>query len=654
MALKQMIGKILSELGFVTQKQIEEALSRQMQIYREKMLPESLERALLVTKARYPGEEALPFLGQILIDMGYVTRSQIETALKKQQNMLEKYFALESNILCSVMDLVETVNSSLNLVEVLALIMNHANRLTHSAASTLMLVEEKTGDLVFSVPTGPSADELVDIRIHRGQGIAGWVAEHDEPVIVTDAKRDPRFYAGIDKKTGFETKSILAVPLKAKNKLIGVLEVINKLDGTPFNEEDALLLSVFASSAAMAIENARLYDELRDCLECEKKLQIRLMESSKFLALGQLASGVAHDFNNVLGAIMGYTELAIMNITEEHPVKRNLAQVLKAAYRAKDVVNQILVYARHQEIECKPADLRKIIQETLHMLRASLPSPIEIRQSFGEGPCTVMADATKIHQIIMNLCTNAYHAMADTGGILSLSLLPFNLEKSFDTIVGDLRPGRYLKLSISDTGCGMDAETLKQIFDPYFSTKSKGMGTGLGLSVVHGIVKSHNGAIRVTSEPGKGTTFEVFLPQAPEEEACEVDFGQELPSGNECILFVDDEELLAAVGRQMLERLGYRVLAMTDPREALMTFQQEADAFDLIITDMTMPNMTGEKLAKEMMHVRPDIPIILCTGFSERITEERSRKIGIKAFSMKPFAIRDLALTVRKVLDEIL
>ena len=300
MIFKKMIGNTLKDLGFVTQAQLDEALDKQKQIFKSKILPEKLNRSQLITEARFSGERSsVPFLGEILTEMGYITRSQLKKALKSQDHDFEEYCSLKSRTLCSVMDLGTVVNSSLNLVEVLDLILKNTNKVTHSIASTLMLLDEKTGDLVFSVPTGPNADELIDIRIKRGQGIAGWVAEHEKPVLVPDVKKDQRFYPEIDNRTGFETKSILAVPMKVKNKLIGVLEVINKTDGSAFTEEDELLLVIFASHAAMAIENARLYSELRDRLEDEKNLHRKLAEANKILALGQMASGVAHDFNNI-------------------------------------------------------------------------------------------------------------------------------------------------------------------------------------------------------------------------------------------------------------------------------------------------------------------------------------------------------------------
>ncbi len=653
MILKKMIGNTLKDLGFVTQTQLDEALKKQKQIFKSKILPEKLNRTQLISEARFSGEtSSVPFLGEILTEMGHITRRQLQKALKSQDNDFEKYCSLKSNTLCSVMDLGTLVNSSLNLVEVLDLILENTNEVTHSTASTLMLLDEKTGDLVFSVPTGPNAKKLIDIRIKRGQGIAGWVVEHEKSVLVPDVKKDPRFYPEIDNNTGFETKSILAVPLKVKNKLIGVLEVINKKNGSKFTEEDELLLVIFASHAAMAIENARLYSELRDRLEDEKNLQRKLSEANKILALGQMASGVAHDFNNILGAIMGYSEMTMIDMPQNHVARHNLSQILKASHRAKDVVQQILAYTRKHELERKVIDLKEVTNEALKFIRASIPSTIEIRAQIPKEPCIITADATMIHQIIMNLCTNAHHAMLDQGGILSLSLECLDLRTISEMVDDDLKPGRYIKLSVADTGIGMPPDIIDRIFDPYFTTKEIGVGTGLGLSVVQGIVKSHNGAIKVDSKSGNGTTFDIFLPSVGIEQAIEVEDHQYIPHGNERILFVDDEELLVELGKQMLKHLGYSVVATTDPQEALKLFEKEKDAIDLIITDLTMPNMTGDILAKKILQIKPNLPIIMCTGFSESIDQKRVVELGIRSLLEKPIQVSDMANTIRKFLDE--
>ena len=653
MAIKQLIGEILSDLGFVTQKQLEDAIKMQREISERELLPELLQRTQIVAEARFSGKaETIPLLGEILMEMGYITKGQVEKALKNQEDMLQIYCKLASDALCSVMDMGALVNSSINLAEVLSLIMKSANKVTCSIASTLMLLEGDTDELIFSVPTGPQADKLMDIRIQRGQGIAGWVVEHEQPVIVPDVKKDPRFYLGIDKITGFETKSILAVPLKAKAKLIGVLEVINKEDETAFTEQDALLLTIFASQAAMAIENARLYGELKDQLEERNKMERELADSEKSRALGQLSAGVAHDFNNILGAIMGYSEMSLYNIQNERQVQRNIEQVLKASNRAKDLVKQILAFSRQSKQEKIPVQSNQIVEEVLKLFRATLPSTIVIDHSITPDAGTILADSTQVHQVLMNLCTNAYHAIGEKGGAVGVTLAALELDASEVNAYAGLKPGPYVKICINDDGCGMDQCTMEQIFEPYFTTKEKGVGTGMGLAVVHGIVKSHGGVITVRSEINKGSTFEVMIPKIDLEVEEEEEILESLPTGNECILFIDDEEMLVKLGNHMLSLLGYKVIAKISSLEAFKVFRANPEGFDLVITDMTMPGITGDKLAIEMMKIQPDIKVILCTGFSEHITEEKAKEMGIKAFAMKPLVIHDLANTIRKVLDE--
>jgi CheY-like chemotaxis protein len=265
---------------------------------------------------------------------------------------------------------------------------------------------------------------------------------------------------------------------------------------------------------------------------------------------------------------------------------------------------------------------------------------------------TVYADPTQLHQVLMNLCTNAYHAMREKGGILEISLATINTDSDTEAVFPELIQGDYHRLSIRDTGLGMEKETMDRIFDPYFTTKEKGEGTGLGLSVVHGIVKNHEGAITVESEPGYGTTFHVYLPVAEKEEKIEIKKAVEMPKGDECVLFVDDEQSMVRVIKVMLERLGYTVKVRTNSLEALEVFRSNPDEFDLLITDQTMPHMTGSELAREIRHIRQDIPIILCSGFSEQMNEEKIKKMGIQAFVMKPLIMSELAQIIRKVLDQ--
>jgi len=329
----------------------------------------------------------------------------------------------------------------------------------------------------------------------------------------------------------------------------------------------------------------------------------------------------------------------------------NIDQVLRAGHRAKDLVKQILAFSRKSEQDKNIISLTPIVEEALKLLRASLPTTIEIRQNVEPNLDAIFADPTQMHQVMMNLCTNSAHAMGDTSGILNVELhnVDLNLKKSAQ--YPELNPGPYVKISISDTGHGMDSETRDRIFDPYFTTKEQDKGTGMGLAVVHGIIKGHGGGIRVQSKPGKGTRFDILFPVMGKQMESETKELKALPTGNENILFIDDEESLIDLGKSMLHKLGYRVETRTRPDKALELFGAAPDKFDLIISDMTMPGMTGDNLASELMKIRSDIPVIICTGYSERIDEQRARDLGIKGLIMKPFTIRRLSKTIRDILD---
>ena len=382
----------------------------------------------------------------------------------------------------------------------------------------------------------------------------------------------------------------------------------------------------------------------------EKVLEAQLHQSQRMQSIGTLAGGIAHDFNNILSAIIGYTELTIDYLENGSLPYNNLQEVLEAGERAKGLINQILTFSRQSEQDLKPLQLKLIVKEALKLIRATLPSTIEIHQDF-TSDAAILGDQIKVHQILMNLCTNAGHAMLGKDGMLSVCLSEVEFDSSFRIKHFDIKSGSYLKLSISDTGHGMSASLMERIFDPFFTTKEKGKGTGMGLSVVHGIVKSHNGTIHVYSEPGEGSTFNVYLPIIEKQLEQKIIAEKPIPTGTEHILFVDDEESLINMGKQLLVSLGYDVTTRISSIEALELFKTRPDTFDLVITDLTMPNMTGDELAKQLMAIRSDIPVILCTGFSTRITEEKAKSMGIRAFILKPLIRKDIAETIRKILD---
>lgn len=398
-----------------------------------------------------------------------------------------------------------------------------------------------------------------------------------------------------------------------------------------------------------AIQSFRDVTEQRQAEREKRRLEDQLVQAQKMESIGTLAGGIAHDFNNILSVIMGYSELVFEDGSDPEKVKSEIREVIKAAERAKDLVRHILTFSRRTETASSPLELSPLIRESLKMLRSVIPSTIEIRQELSESGL-VMSDPTQVHQIMMNLCTNASHAMDQTGGVLSVRLHNLELDGTAAHEL-DLRPGPYARLSVSDTGSGITPEVLGRIFEPYFTTKELGRGTGLGLSVVHGIVRSQQGAIVCTSTHGEGTTFDVYLPVTePMAQDKECNQGEAPPTGTGRILFVDDEPTLVDLAERMIVRLGYDVVGRTSSLDALDSFKAQPDVFDLVITDMTMPGMTGHMLAQKLMEIRPDIPIILCTGYSENISAESAKGAGIREYVMKPLKKKELAETISRIL----
>jgi len=385
--------------------------------------------------------------------------------------------------------------------------------------------------------------------------------------------------------------------------------------------------------------------------EEKELLQSQLRQTQKMEAIGTLAGGIAHDFNNILCALIGYADLAKDDIPEGTAAHQNQEQVINAANRAAELVKQILTFSRKDETNLHPVNITAIVEEALKMLRSSIPTTIEIHHDINCNSA-IMTDETQIHQVLLNLCTNAAHAMTESGGILKVSLTDVNICSDIMTIDGNLRRGSYVKLSVKDTGSGMSREVQERIFEPFYTTKEVGKGTGLGLSVIHGIVENHDGALTVDSKLGEGTAFEIFFPCVEDREMIETGDSKLALGQGEQILFVDDEEALVDVATQTLGRLGYNVVGKTDSIEALEAFKAEPDRFDIVITDQTMPNMKGMQLAEELMNIRPDIPIILCSGYSESINPEGVKAVGIKEFLMKPVDKQEISQVIRQVLEK--
>ncbi len=419
---------------------------------------------------------------------------------------------------------------------------------------------------------------------------------------------------------------------------------VRRVGGTP--------VPVEAGGAALTIgKQSYGLVSFRDITE-RKQLQTQLQQAQKMEAIGTLAGGIAHDFNNILAAILGYNELALLDIETVNPAHMNLQEAVKAIHRGKDLVKRILAFSRQDEQRKKAADISDVVGETLKMLRALIPASIEMQTRIDADVGTVEVDQTQIHQVLLNLCTNAAHAIGEARGLIQVLLERQVLTTSPERIHSELTPGIYACLTVTDTGGGIPSDLLGKIFEPYYTTKDSGQGTGIGLAVVHGIIRNHGGVVTAASQVGEGSTFQVYLPIVRGTIQPEARDRAEKPTGSESILLVDDEQALQDIGEQMLRHLGYRVIAAGGSLEALELFRRSPEAFDLVITDMTMPHMTGEELARQLLAIRADLPIILCTGYSEKITPENARQMGIRDYLLKPLTIGQLATKVRRALDE--
>ncbi|MBN1626365.1 MAG: response regulator [Deltaproteobacteria bacterium] len=413
----------------------------------------------------------------------------------------------------------------------------------------------------------------------------------------------------------------------------------------PFEPEELLV------RVEMVLKQKKMRDERKN-VEIEKKsLEKQLQHSQKMETIGTLAGGIAHDFNNMLGIIIGSAELAIESVNEDDPVIKYINKILTASTRAEEMVKRLLSFSRLADSEKRPLNLRNVLDESLKLLRSSLQTNIEITGDMPDKTFPILANATQMNQVIINLCNNAAHAMERFGGVLRVRLEDITLsEKHVD--FADLSPGKYVCLTVSDNGHGIDPKIIDRIFDPYFTTKEAGKGTGMGLAMVHGIVKNHGGGIRVSSEPGKGTRFDVLFPVINDKVVEVSDLSKTVsPKGRERILLVDDEEMIADTMKNLLEKLGYNVVSFCDSQKAFEEFRSRPLDYDLIITDLIMPGMTGDVLVKKIRSVRTDIPIIMSTGYNEKIDDERARDMGIMEIMPKPVRMNGLAKKVRSVLD---
>ncbi|MFA6009309.1 MAG: response regulator [Desulfobacteraceae bacterium] len=510
----------------------------------------------------------------------------------------------------------------------------------HADEGSIMLPTNDDKELYVAVVRGDGRENIMGERIPMGQKVAGWVASHQESVSIEGCAEDERFRF-IRPRT--DILRSLSIPIIIGGKIIGILNINFKKEVRPLSLGQIKSLNILLNIAGTALQNTRLNDEI-------KKMESQLYQAQKMEAIGVLAGGIAHDFNNILFAIMGYAQMAEKKAPAE--IGEYLHEVLTACNRAKDLIGQILTFSRHTDEEKTSVSLDALIKETLRMIRASLPANVEIKSNISAKKGTVMASFSQMHQVLVNLCTNAGYAMHDTGGILNIDLKEIMISDSEATSDLEIYPGPHLMLTVSDTGCGIDKETIDKIFDPFFTTKPKGEGTGMGLAVVHGIIKSHGGKITVSSEPGKGTTFSILLRklETKVDESNEKMAKKKIMGGDERILLVDDEAVLSKMQGKILTGLGYKVTTQTQPVAALELFRSDPNGYDLVITDMSMPRMSGMEFAEEIHTIRPDMSVIILSGFIPEIDQEKTRAIGIRNFIQKPASVEHMADSIREAL----
>ena len=575
------------------------------------------------------------------------------------ENLLSRIEYLEENrrliqnaleMALSLGDFQENINKGYGPQNILREAEKKVQYLIPFEANAFYLVDQDQSDFSLSICEPSDKNQFMEDQVSYmiDKGFFAWAIRERRGVTISSHDHSKQLML-----------HVIATYSRIRGMFVGVLP--DKKNILP--DKSMTVLSIILLNTANALESLEFYRLLRNQnSNLEKMVEERtkaladsekqLQQMMKLQAIGTLAGGIAHDFNNILFPIVGYTELTMDDIPEDSQARKNLEEILKATNRAKELVQQILTFSRQNSQERKPLKVQYLIKEVSKLLRATIPSSIEIECDIDDACGPIKGDPTQIHQVIMNLCTNAYHAMQETGGKLDVSLKEIHIgyEQSIERV--GMKVGKHIELIVKDSGHGMEPQVMERIFEPYYTTKAQGKGTGLGLSVIHGIVKSHGGDITVSSLPGHGATFKVYLPIIDE---MEVKIAADEPpiavNGKERILLVDDEEQIIDVEQQILERLGYHVTPKTDSQEALEEFAAQPDRFDLVITDMTMPKMTGDQLARRMMDIKPQIPVILCTGFNETISEEKALAMGIDKFVMKPIVKDELASTIRTVLD---
>lgn len=508
-----------------------------------------------------------------------------------------------------------------------------------AAGGSIYRVERDAMTLLHSLDRG-HAPQTIELPLDK-KSVFGKVLETGEVLYVPDIDAEQGVVASGWGR--YFDNSLLVFPIPDRDGSVSVLIALHSKKDPPFLPQDREIGALLASHSYEVLQTAH-------ALAALQKSEERLRQAQKMEAIGTLAGGIAHDFNNILAAIIGYTDLSLYSGLCDQSLVNNLEHVKRASNRARDLVRQILSFGRMEEYTEKAVDISPIIKEVLKLLRATIPSSIEINYNVPSGLGEIMIDPTRIHQVLMNLCTNAAHAMGSQGGVLDIQFTEIEPDEYPTDLENETSP--CLRLTVSDTGPGMESEVLDRIFDPYYTTKQKGEGTGLGLAVVQGIVRATGGVVQVESTPGKGSSFHLYFPcNRGGNEVMEESDISFMPTGCERILFVDDEAPLADMVGQMLTRLGYHVTVKTNSSEALGVFTQDPENYDMLITDQTMPEISGVELAKEVLALQPEMPVVLYTGYSTSIDGKVAKQIGIREFMMKPLSMTNLADVVRRVFD---
>jgi signal transduction histidine kinase len=645
------LGKIFTKKGIVTEEQLEEALKGQSRNIRDEPLPQRVQRALILSKTRLAKEpEMTSLLGKILIDMGLITEAQLEEALKEQRKILDVYKTLSKDQLGAALEVVQILNSTLNISEVLPIIMKYVDRVTNSVASTLMLLDEKSGELEFAISTGPKADKLSDIRISPGEGIAGWVVMSGESALVTNVAEDHRFNPEIDKKSGFNTKSVLCVPLKAKAKILGVLEVVNKKDGTHFTDDDRLLLSIFAHQAAMAIENALFFSEKQIGFVEQLRIQKNRSLTEKYRALGLMASGLAKDFNELLSSIQGYKDLIKLDMEPSSPNIEKLRGIEYSVQKGAELTRRLLEFSRSYQKESDILNLNFLIEDTIDQYKLT-DKKTNISTSLQRDIWNVKADSVQVKKVLTDICMNSSQAMTD-GGDLYITTKNVAVTEN-DCELNGIVPGNYVKISIKDNGVGIAEPYSERIFDPFFTTREMGGGTGLGLTYASSVISNHGGVIAVQSIQNKGTTISILLPSYEKKIIKADERSERLYKGAETILFVDNDHSIIKVAKLLLESLGYNVFIARSGREAIISYKKNIHKIHMVILDLEMADMDGGATFENLKIINSEVKVLLTSGYD--IDNNRATKmmdLGCLGFLKKPFTREQLSVKIRQVLDE--